>query len=350
MIIIKGNLEKLKNSEFYDKDCWDYPKEEVDMLKEDENYSNGVYLMAENRVYETLCDIHDFGKLLEKVNGEILHITSKEQNEILVDVVDLFMEENDKKALEKLYELTNDKLVKLLIDWNAEYEEFIEEPGTYAGDMYEDVMSYIWDKYNLNEIEKTIDKDNSLKEKVIKITEENPDNIYSRKELINILNSEKAIKVCGKSNYTPTDFLKIDDKVFFRNKHIGTEKIWYEHPNTVEKLLNHLENMQNEGFVIQIISDKEYFKPFKDPEENFYVTNNPDDFDYMEYKGYRTCYIEDTNTIVIHKIIPNEEESYTDYDETIINRNYTVDNLKRIIDTEYIKENTNDEENEEYQI
>lgn len=246
MLIIKGDLEKLKNSEFYDKDCWDYPKEEIDMLKEHENYSNGVYLTAEDRVYETLCDIQDFDKLLEKVNGEILY--------------------------------------------------------------------------------------------------------SSREELINILNSEKAIKVCGKSNYTPTDFLKIDDKVFFRNKHIGTEKIWYEHPNTVDELLNHLENMQKEGAVIRIISDKEYFKPFKDPEENFYVTNDPNQFNYMEYKGFRTCYIEDTNTIVIHKIIPNEEESYTDYDETIINRNYTEDNLKRIIDTEYIKENTNDEENEEYQI
>lgn len=243
MLIIKGDLEKLKNSEFYDKDCWDYPKEEVDMLKEDENYSNGVYLMAEDRVYETLCDIQDFDNLLEKVNGEILY--------------------------------------------------------------------------------------------------------SSREELINILNSEKAIKICGKSGYTPTDFLKIDDKVFFRNKDIVSEIIWYEHPKTLEELLDHLENMQNEGFIIQIISDKEYFKPFKDPEEDFYVTHNPNEFDYMEYKGYRTCYIEDTNTIVIHKIIPNEKESYTDYDETIVNRNYTVDNLKRIIDTEYIKENENDEE---YQI
>ncbi len=349
MLIIKGDLEKLKNSEFYDKDCWDYPKEEVDMLKEDENYSDVVYLMAEDRIYETLCDMHNFGKLMEEVKGEVLHITSKEQNEILVDVVDLFMKENDKKALEKLYDLTNDKLVKLLIDWHTEYEEFIGEPGTYAGDMYEDVMSYVWDKYNLNEIEKTIDKDNSLKEKVVEITEEIPDNIYSREELSNILNSEKAIKVCGKSGYTPTDFLKVDDKIFYRNKEIVSETIWYEHPKTLEELLDHLENMQNEGFIIQIISDKEYFKPFKDPEEDFYVTHNPNEFDYMEYKGYRTCYIEDTNTIVIHKIIPNEEETYTDYDETIVNRNYTIDSLKEIIDTEYIKEDINEEEEENAQ-
>lgn len=184
-------------------------------------------------------------------------------------------------------------------------------------------------------------------EKIFKINgkEINPD--YSRKELKDILDQEKAIKICGKSNYTPTDFLKIDDKVFFRNKDIGSETIWYEHPKTADDLLNHLEDMQNEGAIIRIISDKEYFKPFKDPEEDFYVTHNPNEFDYMEYKGYRICYIEDTNTIVIHKIIPNEKESYTDYDETIINRNYTSDNLKRIIDTVYIKENTSEEEEEE---
>ena len=173
------------------------------------------------------------------------------------------------------------------------------------------------------------------------------DNIYSREDLRNILNFEKAIKVGGKKGYTPTDFLKVDDKVFYRNKEIVSEIIWYEHPKTVDELLDHLENMQNEGFTIKIIHDKEYFKPFKDPEEDFYVTNNPNDFDYMEYKGFRTNYIEDTNTIVIHKIIPNEEGADADYDETIVNRNYTLDSLKRIIDTEYIKENENKNADEE---
>lgn len=169
---------------------------------------------------------------------------------------------------------------------------------------------------------------------------------YSREELKDILDQEKAIKVGGKSNYTPTDFLKINDKVFFRNKDIGSETVWYEHPKTAKKILDHLELMQKEGFTIEIIPENEYFKPFKDPEEDFYITHNPNKFDYMEYRGYRTCYIEDTNTIIIHKIIPNEEKSYTDYDETIINRNYTVEGLKRIIDMEYKKENTNDEEEE----
>mgnify|MGYP004454167357 CR=1 FL=1 len=83
MLIIKGNLEKLKNSEFYSEECWDYPKEELEMLKEDENYSDVVYLISEDRIYETLCDMHDLGKFLEKVDGEIVHITSEEKDEIL---------------------------------------------------------------------------------------------------------------------------------------------------------------------------------------------------------------------------------------------------------------------------
>ncbi len=171
-----------------------------------------------------------------------------------------------------------------------------------------------------------------------------PDKIYSRKELTDILNQEKAIKVCRKANYTSTDFLKIDDKIFFRNKDVGSNTIWIEHPKKANEILDHLEAVQNEGFIIEIIPENEYFKPFKDPEEDFYITNNPSRFDGMEYRGYRTCYIEDTNTIVIHKKLPNEENLYTDYDPTIINRNYKPSDLEKIIDREYIKESKEEEE------
>lgn len=95
--------------------------------------------------------------------------------------------------------------------------------------------------------------------------------------------------------------------------------------------------------VYKLEKSNENFKPFKDPEEDFMVTNNPRAFDYMEYRGFRFCYIEDTNTIIIHQIIPGEEESYSDYDDTIINRNYTRKDLKEIIDNDYIVEN--EEEN-----
>lgn len=164
MLIIKGNLEKLKKSKFYNNECWDYPKEEVSMLKNDENYSDVVYLMSEDRIYETLCDMHNLGKLLEEVNGEVIHLTSKEQKETLLEVVNLFMEKNDEEALKKLYEITNDELAKILIGWHQEYNEFIREPNTYAGSMYSDIMSYIWDKYKLNEFEETIVEENSPEE------------------------------------------------------------------------------------------------------------------------------------------------------------------------------------------
>ena len=70
------------------------------------------------------------------------------------------MEENDEEALKKLYEITNDELVKILIEWHQEYNEFIGEPNTYAGSMYSDIMSCIWDKYKLNELEETIVEEN----------------------------------------------------------------------------------------------------------------------------------------------------------------------------------------------
>ena len=69
-------------------------------------------------------------------------------------VVDLFMQENDKKALKELYEITNDKIVKILLDWKKEYEVELEEPYTYSSSMYADIMDYVWDKYKLSEIQK----------------------------------------------------------------------------------------------------------------------------------------------------------------------------------------------------
>lgn len=81
-------------------------------------------------------------------------------NNKLEKVVDLFMEENDKQALEELYKITNDKLIKILIDWNKEYEVELQDVYTYPSSMYEDIMNYVWDKYKLNEIskEKNIDE------------------------------------------------------------------------------------------------------------------------------------------------------------------------------------------------
>lgn len=145
MIIVKGNFEKLNKSEFYNKECWDYPKEEIDMLKKEEIYSDVVYLISNNRLYETTCDMNDLEKLLTAVDGEILNIQSKEKEQAFADVVNLFMEKGDKPALNKLYEITNDNLVKQLIDLYSRKENNTEK--------YEKLMELVWNKYNLNNIE-----------------------------------------------------------------------------------------------------------------------------------------------------------------------------------------------------
>ena len=54
-----------------------------------------------------------------------------EKLENLDEVVNLFMQENDKKALKKLYKITNDLIVKILLDWREEYEIELQNPNSY---------------------------------------------------------------------------------------------------------------------------------------------------------------------------------------------------------------------------
>ncbi len=71
MIIIKGTLESLKKSKFYDKECWDYPKDEKTMLEKSEEYAENVYVQAEDgRIYETYCKIEQVKELMEELEGE----------------------------------------------------------------------------------------------------------------------------------------------------------------------------------------------------------------------------------------------------------------------------------------
>lgn len=64
------------------------------------------------------------------------------------EVAKLFMEENDIKALKKLYELTQDKIIQILINWKEDYEE-MEYTDTNEFMMYDDIINYIFEKYNL---------------------------------------------------------------------------------------------------------------------------------------------------------------------------------------------------------
>lgn len=82
----------------------------------------------------------------------------------LIHIVNLFMNENDEKGLKELYDITKDKLVKLLIDWREEYEEMIDEPDTYVGSMYQDVFDLVWDKYKLSEVQETTNNSKSIEE------------------------------------------------------------------------------------------------------------------------------------------------------------------------------------------
>ena len=71
------------------------------------------------------------------------------------EVVNLFMNNDDLSALKLLYSKTNDELVKTLIDYKEQsgYEKDTNDLSNANLDLlYEGTMSYIWQKYNLNEV------------------------------------------------------------------------------------------------------------------------------------------------------------------------------------------------------
>lgn len=80
-----------------------------------------------------------------------------DKSEIL-EVNRLFMEENDMEALKKLYEITGDHIVHILINWREEYETLVDDYMNYVGSMYNDVMEYVWDKYQLSTIQEQEDE------------------------------------------------------------------------------------------------------------------------------------------------------------------------------------------------
>lgn len=74
-------------------------------------------------------------------------------NSEMLEVNRLFMEENDMEALKKLYDITGDYIVHLLINWREEYETLVDDYMNYVGSMYNDVMEYVWDKYQLSTVQ-----------------------------------------------------------------------------------------------------------------------------------------------------------------------------------------------------
>ena len=73
------------------------------------------------------------------------------------EVAKLFMEESDKKALEKLYNITKDDIVRIALDWCNSYVVELDEVNTNEFYMYDDIINYIWKKYKIGEIYESIE-------------------------------------------------------------------------------------------------------------------------------------------------------------------------------------------------
>lgn len=79
-----------------------------------------------------------------------------------------------------------------------------------------------------------------------------------------------------------------------------------------------------------------------DIEEHFEIDlKKAYEVDGLEYKGLKVIYKEDTNTLVFYKNY-GEDFEY-DYD-TIIYRNYSVDDIKKILNNELEKSTNNEME------
>lgn len=67
----------------------------------------------------------------------------------LKTITDLFLDCNDKRALEELYKIKQDPLLKIVIAWIDEYEETLEDDNTPQYYMYGDIIRYILNKYKI---------------------------------------------------------------------------------------------------------------------------------------------------------------------------------------------------------
>ena len=63
-------------------------------------------------------------------------------------IVDLFMETGDIEGLTELYNITGDEIIKIALNWRKDKEEWNSD---YAHSMYNDMISYIFEKYKLNQ-------------------------------------------------------------------------------------------------------------------------------------------------------------------------------------------------------
>lgn len=120
-------------------------------------------------------------------------------NPRMLEIVDMFMNDGDNEALEQLYEITEDNLLKILISWKDEYSEMIDNPQTNISYMYNDIIGYVWEKYKLNEIK------GELKNNTIRI--ENTTELIKTIEDMDVLDIRKIKRIANglvmfERNYT----------------------------------------------------------------------------------------------------------------------------------------------------
>jgi len=71
MLILNGRVSKLKESRFYNEECWDYPYAEEKMLWENATYSEVIYVKAEDgRIYETTCKSNEINELFKVLDDD----------------------------------------------------------------------------------------------------------------------------------------------------------------------------------------------------------------------------------------------------------------------------------------
>lgn len=69
----------------------------------------------------------------------------------MVDIHNLFLKEKDEKALKSLYELTQDEMCNILIEWKRQLaREFKDDFHSTLGKCYCDMLEYLYDKYKID--------------------------------------------------------------------------------------------------------------------------------------------------------------------------------------------------------
>lgn len=66
------------------------------------------------------------------------------------EVYKLFMEDGDEKALKLLYDITEDELCNILLRWHKDYVDKFKDIHTNEWEMYADVITYLWHKYDID--------------------------------------------------------------------------------------------------------------------------------------------------------------------------------------------------------